>query len=96
MSVCVCVCVCVCLCKILFPANNFQIKYPIYTKFYPYIQYHTGTLQQNKSHYLILEIVSAENFLIQFFLNLINMGKFWNLYHDSDIWFTDRCLKFSI
>ena len=31
------VCVCVCVCKILVPPNNFQISYPIDTKFWLHI-----------------------------------------------------------
>ena len=44
--------------------------------------------------FLILTILSRKNFRNLFFLHLINMGKFSNSYHASDIWVSS--LKFRI
>ena len=83
MCVCVCVyvCLCVCACKNFGPPNNLKTIYLIYSKFYSYVQYYTGTLQRHHSHFLIFKIMPGRIFKF-FSLHLMNMGKFSN----SDIW----------
>ena len=84
VCLCVCVCVCVCLCTVLVPPNNFHTTYAINTKFWLHVVSYRNS-RTPLIPFLILKIVPRKIFLNSFFLHLINMGKFSNLYYATVI-----------